>query len=30
MAFPSLMQHLCVLENAGLVTSQKHMGASAP
>ena len=24
MALPSLMQHLCVLENAGLVTSQKH------
>ena len=24
MALPSLMQHLQVLENAGLVTSQKH------
>ncbi|MDJ0354763.1 metalloregulator ArsR/SmtB family transcription factor, partial [Paenarthrobacter sp. PH39-S1] len=24
MALPSLMQHLSVLENAGLVTSQKH------
>lgn len=24
MALPSLMQHLRVLENAGLVTSQKH------
>jgi DNA-binding transcriptional ArsR family regulator len=24
MALPSLMQHLCVLENAGLVTSEKN------